>query len=268
MAGSRGLARARRSVTFWQPLARLTPGRAAWLRLWLVAAELTLRHKIGRRARGSRTIRLVSHDLPVAFAVRDIGELHGLREVYVQGDYDLSVTGEPRVILDLGGNIGAATVYFATRWPGAQIVAVEPDPDAFGRLLRNTQRFAGVRALRVAVAATEGNAELYRSGYTLTSSLVRGAGDRESIPVTTLTLDGLVDRHCGGHVDLLKFDIEGVEHSVLAAYRRREQIPVLVGEVHQSSMGASVAEFAGLFPNHRVEIDRLPNGEHAFRAWR
>jgi FkbM family methyltransferase len=129
----------------------------------------------------------------------------------------------PRVVLDLGGNIGAATVYFATRWPEAQIAVIEPDPDAFQRLLRNTSRFAGVRALRVAVAEAEGQAQLYRSGYTLTSSLVGEAGHREAIPVPH------------GH-------------------------PGRPG-------GASVAEFARLFPMHRVEIDRLPNGEHLFRAW-
>jgi FkbM family methyltransferase len=268
VAGRGRLARARRSVAFWRPLARLTPGGAARLRFWLVVAELTLRHKIGRRAARTRTVRLVSHSMPVAFVVRDIGELHGLREVYVQGDYDMSPPREPHVVVDLGGNIGAATVYFATRWPEAEIVVLEPDPDAFGRLVRNTRPFARVKALRLAIAGTEGEAQLHRSGYTLTSSLVRDSGHRDAISVPTIALDGLVDRHCGGRVDLLKFDVEGVEHSVLAAYARRERISALVGEVHEGAMGASVAEFARLFPTHRVEIERLPNGEHAFRAWR
>jgi FkbM family methyltransferase len=267
-AASGPLGRALRSVAFWKPLARLTPDRLSRLRFWLVAAELTVRHKLGRRARRSRPVRLISHDLTVAFAIRDIGELHGLREVYVQGDYALSLPADPRVVLDLGGNIGAAAVYFATRWPDAEVVVVEPDPDAFGRLVRNTRRFARVRTLRLAVADADGEAKLYGSGYSLTSSLVPGPGDRQSIPVPTATLDTLVDRHCGGRVDLVKFDIEGLEHAVLRACRRRDRIPALVGEVHEGSMGASLAEFAGLFPGHRVEIDPLPNGEHAFRAWR
>jgi FkbM family methyltransferase len=268
VAGSGPVARGLGAVAFWRPLARLTPSRPARARFWLVAAELTVRHKLGRRARRPRTVKLTSHDRTVTFAIRDVGELHGLREVYVQGDYALSLPRDPSVIVDLGGNIGAAAVYFATRWPDAEVVVVEPDPDAFGRLVRNTAPFPQVRALRVAVAASEGDAQLYRSGYTLTSSLIRGSAHRDAIVVPTVTLDGLVDRHCGGRVDLLKFDIEGVEHAVLRASGRRGEIPALVGEVHEGSMGASLADFAGLFPGHRVEMDPLPNGEHAFRAWR
>jgi FkbM family methyltransferase len=235
-----------------------------------VAAELTLRHKLGRRARRSRTVLLTSNGVDVVFSVRDIGELHGLREVYIQGDYDLALAEAPSVVVDLGGNIGAAAVYFATRWPDAQIVVAEPDPDAFGRLERNTSAFPQVRALPVAVADSEGEGRLYRSGYSLTSSLVPGGpgtAGGETIPVSTLTLDALVDRHCGGRVDLVKFDVEGAEYGMLRAFGRRGEVATLVGEVHEGAMGASLAEFEELFPDHRVEIAPLPNGEHLFRAW-
>jgi FkbM family methyltransferase len=270
VAGSGPARRARRSVAFWTPLARLTPGPLARLRFWLVAAELTARHKLGRRARRPRRVRLTSHGVDVSFAVRDIGELNGLREVYVQGDYDLAPADPPSVVVDLGGNIGAAAVYFATRWPDAQVVVAEPDPDAFGRLERNTSAFPQVRALPVAVADYEGEGLLHRSGYSLTSSLLAdgpGMGGDESVPVSTLTLDALVDRHCGGRVDLVKFDVEGAEYGVLRSFGRRAEVPTLVGELHEGTMGASLAEFEGLFPDHRIEIDPLPNGEHLFRAW-
>jgi FkbM family methyltransferase len=270
VAGSGPAGRALRSLAFWTPLARLAPGPLARIRFWLVAAELTARHKLGRRARRSRKVSLTSHGVDVSFAVRDIGELHGLREVYVQGDYDLTLPEAPSTVVDLGGNIGAAAVYFATRWPDAQVVVAEPDPDAFGRLERNTSAFAAVRPLRVAVAESEGEAQLYRSGYSLTSSLVPGgpgSASSETIRVSTLTLDALVDRHCGGRVDLVKFDVEGAEYGMLRAFGRRGEIATLVGEVHEGSMGASLAEFERLFPGHRVEIEPLPNGEHLFRAW-
>ena len=39
----------------------------------------------------------------------------------------------PGRIVDLGANIGAASV-FATRWPNARILALEPDPGTFERL--------------------------------------------------------------------------------------------------------------------------------------
>lgn len=107
---------------------------------------------------------LTSHGVPVSFCLQDIGELHGLREVFVQGDYEVSLPRAPEVILDLGGNIGAASVYFATRWPHAQVIVLEPDPDAYERLAHNTSPFARVRALQMAATGEGGEATLYRTG--------------------------------------------------------------------------------------------------------
>jgi FkbM family methyltransferase len=237
------------------------------LRFWAIAAELLARHKVRRRARRPRTVRLRVNGAPLAIAVRDIGELHGLREVFVRGDYALTLQEAPRTILDLGANVGAAAVHFATRWPAAEVIALEPDPDAFERLVRNTRAFPSVRPLQLAIAADAGDATLYRTGFTLTNSLMKEHGG-EPITVRAVSLDWLLDGPCAGRVDLLKFDVEGSEFAALRAFERQDQIPVLVGELHADAMGASLEEFAGLFPGHEVEITPLPNGEHLFRAVR
>ena len=210
---------------------------------------------------------LTSHGVPVSFCLQDIGELHGLREVFVQGDYEVSLPRAPEVILDLGGNIGAASVYFATRWPHAQVIVLEPDPDAYKRLARNTSPFARVRALQMAATGEGGEATLYRTGHTLTSSLLPESGGEGSLPVQAASLDWILDGPCGGSVDLVKFDIEGSEYAVMLSSDRRAKIPILVGELHEDLMGCSLDAFADLFPDHTVEIEALPNGEHAFRGW-
>jgi FkbM family methyltransferase len=212
-------------------------------------------------------VTLTSEGAPVTLCIQDISELHGVREVFVQGDYAIVAPRPPDVILDLGGNIGAASVSFATRWPYAEIVAVEPDPDAYERLVRTTSPFGRVTALHGAAAGEDGEATLYRSDDTLTSSLLPQAGGPTAIPVKAVSLDSLLDGPCGGHIDLLKFDIEGSEYTVLRSCERRAEIAMLVGELHEDMMGCSLDEFAGLFPGHRVEIEALPNGEHTFRAW-
>src|SRR5215213_908586 len=267
VASSHRLARARRSVAFWRPLGRLAAGSAQALRFWSTWAELLARHKLRRRARRPRTVRLRVNGVSVAMAVRDIGEMHGLREVFVRGDYRLVLPDAPQRILDLGANIGAAAVNFATRWPAAEVIALEPDPDAFERLVRNTRTFPRVRPLQLAVAAEDGDATLYRTGFTLTNSVMKENGG-EPITVRAVSLDWLVDGPCAGQVDLLKFDVEGSEFAALRAFGRQDQIPVLVGELHEDAMGASLDEFANLFPAHEVEITPLPNGEHLFRGVR
>jgi FkbM family methyltransferase len=260
--------RARRSIQFWQPLARLAPSSRAWLRFWLVTLELTLRHKLERRPRRPRRLDLAVNGVPVSLEVAGIGEVHGLREVLVQGDYERPAPIDPDVIVDLGGNIGASAVYFATRYPNARIIVVEPDPDSFERLERNTGRFERVTPVRAAATARDGQVELYRTGYSLTESLLPGAPGAEPLPVEGLSLDSLLEREGVAHVDLLKFDIEGLEYAVFENSARLSDVRAAVGEVHERVMGATTEELRRLFDGCETTLEPLPNGEHLFRAWR
>lgn len=57
----------------------------------------------------------------------------------------LPVESEPSVIFDVGANIGAASVYFALRYPNARVFAFEPLPEHLDVLHRNLEPF-GERA--------------------------------------------------------------------------------------------------------------------------
>jgi len=50
--------------------------------------------------------------------------------------------GRQPLIIDCGANIGCASVWFATQYPKARILAVEPDPDNFRMLVRNSKPYA------------------------------------------------------------------------------------------------------------------------------
>jgi FkbM family methyltransferase len=270
VANSGPAGRLARFVARWSRLAKLAPGRLATIRFWAVAVELSARRARARHParhpRRARSVRVVANGVPVTFVIQDIGELHGIREVFAEGDYAIDVPGEPAVVLDLGGNIGAASVYFATRWPRARIVVVEPDPNAFARLVRNVRRFPRIEPLRLAVAERDGEVTLYRpERWTLTNSVFPTAGASQ-IRVRAASLDSLIEGFCGGAVDVVKIDVEGAEYAVLRGSTARDRIPALVGEVHVRDMGASMAEFKQLFDAHDLEIEPLPNGEHVFRA--
>jgi FkbM family methyltransferase len=172
------------------------------------------------------------------------------------------------VIVDLGGNIGASAVYFATRYPTARVVVLEPDPDSFDRLERNSRPFASIKPLRLAVTPEDGQVQLYRTGYTLTASLLPTAPGSEALPVEGVSLDSLLAREHLDHVDLLKFDVEGVEDSVLRRSARLSDVDAFVGEIHERVMGASTEEFEQLFEGCETSVEPLPNGEQLFRATR
>jgi len=51
---------------------------------------------------------------------------------------------EPKYILDAGGNIGLAAIFFAATYPNAQIITVEPDKDNYFILSENIRRYKNI----------------------------------------------------------------------------------------------------------------------------
>ena len=248
------LRRIRRSAAWWWPLVRLAPGP-----FWRA------RFALARSGRPT-LVRLRSGEVELDFEVAGVGDLIGLREVFVEREYELELPRAPERVVDLGANIGAATLRFAARWPAAEILALEPEPRTFARLTRNTAPYPRITAERLAAAGRAGELVVRRGADSLSSSTLPHAGDRGS-PVRALTLDDIVER-CGGRIDLLKFDIEGAEAELLRSARRLESVSALVGELHEDITGVPGGELAGLLPHSRVELEPLPKpGRALLRAW-
>ena len=55
-------------------------------------------------------------------------------EVILKEDYNLNINFNPSTIIDGGANIGLTSVFFANRYPKAEIVAVEPEEGNFEML--------------------------------------------------------------------------------------------------------------------------------------
>jgi FkbM family methyltransferase len=168
-------------------------------------------------------------------AVRDHYELAGAVEVLTTGDYDVDLR-DVRRVLDLGANVGFAALLFASRYPDADVVAVEPAPDTFARLVANVEPLRNVRALQLAVGSP-GQIRLELA----TPSTERHAGDG-GVLVERVSLDQLLERLGWSDLDLLKIDIEGDEFAVLEqdAVRRAR---VIIGELHPA---AAPRGFTGL----------------------
>jgi FkbM family methyltransferase len=170
-----------------------------------------------------------------------------LSEVFLEEEYRVSHTNAVRVIVDLGGNVGFSAVYFAMRFPQAQIFTLEPDPAAFRSLLKNTEPFPSIRPFPLAAAAENGTLTLYSStSSTMSSSMYRRSQHVESHRVEAITLDEFLSREGIDAVDILKIDIEGAEFDVLRSTRCLDRVRFVIGEVHEDLMSASWEDFRGL----------------------
>ena len=61
------------------------------------------------------------------------------------------------LVLDCGGNIGLAAIWYARLFPKATIVTLEPDPENFALLLRNVAPYPNIHAIQGGIWSTSGS---------------------------------------------------------------------------------------------------------------
>jgi len=155
-------------------------------------------------------------------------------EVFLSKEYNVPFPNfEPPHVLDLGANVGYASVYFAARWPRARILAVEPSRQNLSLLEKNTQPWGRITALQAAVwshsttmqiANPDDDANAFRMTETAGSI-------QEKIPA--YTIPQLIDQLGCSRLPLLKMDVEGAEAEIFQADTSwLDRVDVMVVELH------------------------------------
>lgn len=128
------------------------------------------------------------------------------------------------VFVDVGANFGGYTWFVLSRvGSGCTLLALEPDPELNARLRFNlrTNGWSHVRVLPVAVSGSPQRAVLQvhggNRGQNKLFDLPPTSGPRPD-EVQVETLRHVVDSARLTRIDVLKIDIEGLEHSVLRAF--------------------------------------------------
>jgi len=126
--------------------------------------------------------------------------------------------------LDVGAGCGATSLFVALRaGPGARILAVEPQPVLYERMVFNLRQndAPSIKALNCAAADSDGEVVLFFNPFDLSESSIRmvsveGGGGQTRVAVKSLAT---LAREAGfGAIDLLKLDIEGAEDLALEPF--------------------------------------------------
>jgi len=132
--------------------------------------------------------------------------------------------GDNFVFIDIGANVGGYALFVAARaGPGARILAVEPQPEIFERLVYNIQQnpFSMVKVLDCALADRAGEITLFLAadnrGET-SMKIVDAERYEDRLRVPAKTLRQIVDEEGYDHIDAIKIDTEGAEDLILEPY--------------------------------------------------
>lgn len=196
------------------------------LRLGYVAARVTSDRQslrtYGRLARASpsdgrtsparlRLRPLDGHEVLVRPGTSDLGTVWGTFARH----YHLPPpeVEEPRVIWDLGANIGLTMAHFACRFPLARVIGVELDADNVA-LARHNVAAWGDRCEVIHAAVWSSDGEVHYRGWPGGTSNYQVSDVAEDSAVGAISLATLL-RERGGPVDYLKIDVEGAERELL-----------------------------------------------------
>jgi FkbM family methyltransferase len=129
---------------------------------------------------------------------------------------------EAKIVFDVGANFGIYSLASLASQPAAVVHAFEPTPEIACRLreIAKLNCLDNLIVHEVAVSSRGGQAILRRcrgdAGTNEGMNLIcRDTGEFGAERVETIRLDEFCDDHKIRHIDLLKLDVQGHEHSVL-----------------------------------------------------
>jgi len=145
--------------------------------------------------------------------------LSAYRTIFEDEIYTFESVSDPPTIIDGGANVGLATLYWKQKWPKADIMAFEPDPQVFEVLEWNCEQHGhtDVDLIQRGLWSEDTTLQFQPDGADaghlkedpLTMDREKALSDTVSVPVVRLR------PYLDQSIDLLKLDIEGAETEVL-----------------------------------------------------
>jgi FkbM family methyltransferase len=186
-------------------------------------------------------------------------------QIFVELQYQFNIKGfNPEYIVDGGANAGYSTVFFASRYPQAKIVAVEPESSNYELLAHNTAAYANVTSVHAALWNRNMVLDIENPDAGKNAFRMRTATNPGSGGIQALTPDDILQSSGFPRMDILKLDIEGAEKELFAENSSvwLDKTEVIIVELHDwLRHGCGLAFYHAITPYGFSQINR---GENVF----
>jgi FkbM family methyltransferase len=164
------------------------------------------------------------------FKVSSLSNMVILYEIFIQRIYEISLNHDNVVVVDIGMNVGVASLYFANMNVVDAVYGYEPFPDTFNEALNNfslNNNLANkIKPFNIGVSSItcEKSISLFDSGILSASTLnnnyngVKIADKQVSVKLMSINelLTNVYNKHPKSKI-LLKIDCEGEEYGIFEA---------------------------------------------------
>ena len=211
---------------------------------------------------------------------RNSSDFSCFEQIFIKNDYSLSKLERwadivaiykkiceraTPLILDLGGNIGLSSLYFAKNWPEAHIIVLEPDADNFAMLCQNVGGCPNIQPVRAAVADKDGFVRIANPESEAWSYRTQVA-DADAIDrIPAYSVESITALAPSGEYApfYAKVDIEGFEKNLFSANTEWvERFPLITMELHDWMLPRQAASASFLRTISHLNRDFVQVGEN------
>lgn len=155
-------------------------------------------------------------------------------EVILKEDYNLTINFNPSTIIDGGANIGLTSVFFANKYPNADIVAVEPEEGNFEMLKKNTKNYGRISLIRSGIWSHSAILSVIDEGKGNNSFTVAEILSPKVDSINAISIYDIMQERSWDTIDILKLDIEGAEKNVFEKNFEQwlPRVKILIIEFH------------------------------------
>ena len=177
-----------------------------------------------------------------------------------KAEYYVPPALRPKIILDIGSNIGASIIYFHEKFPDAKIFGFEPHPDTFRILHENVAHLRGVTIFNYGLGAIDQRLAVQADQVNFGAFNTRGHYKDRGHPAVAVEcqirrLDEVLRELGIAQVDLIKIDCEGAEVDIFSRFPDEilNRCQWIVGEFHDHT-GFDV--LARLAPHFHLDLKK------------
>ena len=172
-----------------------------------------------------------------------------LHEIFVRSEYSLELfeanaavedeylgilkSGKRPLILDIGANVGFASIFFTGVYPEAEVIGLEPSEANQQRAVSNLRKNPKAKVQLGAISTIDREIEFFDPG--LGNNAFRTFGDKSQLVSTVKcrSVQSLINEHSQLTPFLIKIDIEGFESHLFAGDNSWvDKFKVIVIEIH------------------------------------
>jgi len=164
-----------------------------------------------------------------------------IAEIFDIGSYNPRLDKKDLIVVDVGANIGMATLYFKDM--AKHIYAIEPNPDLFYCLKKNVGKYKNVSCHNLGIHGYNGEATLSSEHEDDIQQMMSTQNNLNPIKARVQTIKTFMEEQGIDHIDVLKIDIEGSEFYVFSSNDFIDvagKIDTIVGEAHNNGSASPV----------------------------